>query len=231
MTSCCFSGIYRDTTPLCTCSTENGNWDRVFLNMCEHGQVKDGTQIMNVNGYIWGILKEKEGLTFLIVCRNVNQQTVDESLQQLKSQFVRSNLNWKTAEQLSLMTAFEGKLSDFMRRVSTQGKLASIQANINETTDTMKSSYEEVLIRGINMENLTSLSDQLDQSATMYKEESTELKKAMCWRKYRFYVIGSIIVLIVLYVILVIICGGFDLKPRCIAENSSPTPSPTPAVD
>ena len=64
---CCYAGIYRETIPLVTCSTENGNWDRVFLNMSEHGQIKDGMQIMNVNGYLWGIMKEREGLTFLIV--------------------------------------------------------------------------------------------------------------------------------------------------------------------
>ena len=216
---CCYAGIYRETIPLVTCSTENGNWDRVFLNMSEHGQIKDGIQIMNVNGYLWGIMKEREGLTFLIVNKNIDQKTTEESLQQLKSQFIRANLNWRGAEQLGLMPEYESKLSDFMRTVSTQGKMATIQSNLVDTTQNMTDTYEELLIRGRRIEDVTSLSDQLETNTTIYVEEARNLKFKLFFRKYKYHFLVGIVILIIFYLILALACGGFDLQPRCIKEE------------
>ena len=216
---CCYAGIYRETIPLVTCSTENGNWDRVFLNMSEHGQIKDGIQIMNVNGYLWGIMKEREGLTFLIVNKNIDQKTTEESLQQLKSQFIRANLNWRGAEQLGLMPEYESKLSDFMRTVSTQGKMATIQSNLVDTTQNMTDTYEELLIRGRRIEDVTSLSDQLETNTTIYVEEARNLKFKLFFRKYKYHFLVGIAILIIFYLILALACGGFDLQPRCIKEE------------
>ena len=216
---CSFAGIYRDTTPLVTCSLEAGTWDRVFLNMCDHGKIKDGTQIMNVNGYLWGILREKEGLTFLIVNKGFTQIATEEALQRLKSDFIRANLNWRTAEQLSLMSEYEGKLSDFMYKISQQAKISAIQSNMVDTQESMKATYEEVLTRGMNMDNLTSLSDQLETNATIYKEEATDLRRKMFWRKYRLYFLIGLLAIAFIYILLVVGCGGFDLKPNCIHED------------
>lgn len=222
--SCCFAGIYRNTIPLVTCSTENGNWDRVFLNMSDHGQIKEGIQVMNVSGFLWGILREQEGLTFLIVNRSIDQKTTEEALKQLKSIFIRTGLNWRTAEQLELMSQFEGKLTEFMKTVSTQGKLATIKDNVADTTASMTSTYEELLLRGTHLDNVTSLSDQLETNTTMYVEEARDLKKKLMWRKYRRYAFWIVIALIALYFLLVLICGGFDLRPRCV--SAKPTPEP-----
>ena len=216
---CCYAGIYRETIPLVTCSTENGNWDRVFLNMSEHGQIKDGMQIMNVNGYLWGIMKEREGLTFLIVNKSIDQKTTEEALQQLKSQFIRANLNWRGAEQLGLMPIYESKLSDFMKTVSTQGKMASIKNNLMDTTQSMTDTYEELLIRGRTVEDVTSLSDKLETNTTIYIEEARNLKIKIFFRKYGRYIIFAVVGIILFYTLLAIGCGGFDLQPRCIKEQ------------
>ena len=221
MPNICFAGIYRNSTPLVIYSTENGTWDKVFLNMCEHGNIKDGVQIMNTNGYLWGILRDKDGLTFFIVTQGFTQQSTEESLQQLKSQFIRSNLDWRNAEQLGLTAEYQNKLAHFVVRSSQQAKISIIKQNMNDTQDGMTSAYGELLIRDMNLNQLGNLSDQLETNTKIYNDEAKVLQRHLCWRKYKNYVFVTLAILVFLYLIIVISCGGFDLKPRCIKPKTT----------
>ncbi|EAX90521.1 Synaptobrevin family protein [Trichomonas vaginalis G3] len=227
---CCFAGIYRGSIPLVTHSTEDGMWDRIFLNMCENGKVKQGIQLLNTNGYLMGILRDVDDLSFMIVTKDIDDKTAEDHLQRLKSEFIRANLNWRTAEQLSLMSVYEGKLTDFMTRVTRQAKVSKIETNVSGTMDEMKEQYYELFQRQCNLEHINQLAEELDSHSGLYENNAVKLKRKLCWERYRWYVIGGSITLIVFLIIIIVSCGGFNLQPRCIKPAATPAPT-TPPVD
>ena len=213
---CCYVGIYRGTIPLVTVSSVPGTWDKLYLNMCEHNQIIDGVQTMQKSdGYYWGVFRDKDSLTFLIVNKGINQVVMESSLESLRSGFHRHQLDWKKSEQHGLKIHYEGTLSAFMQKVTRDLKVKQVQMNVAEISDNMSESYQNVLLRGKNLDQVTQLTDQLGSTTTLYKRESVNVKRSFCWEKYRWTFFLIIILLIFIYIIAILFCGGIDLKPYC----------------
>lgn len=223
---CAYAGIYRGSTPLVTHSSEDGIWDRLFLNMWDNGKVKPGSQLLNTNGYLLAILRDADDLTFVIVTKEIDDKSAEDNLQRLKSEFIRANLNWRTAEQLSLMSVYEGKLTDFMTKITRQAKVSKIEQNVSGTLDEMKEQYYELFQRQVKLDHIHELATELDTHSNLYETRAVEVKRKLCWQKYRFYVIAGLIFIGLFFIILFISCGGFNLQPRCIKPKPTPTPTP-----
>jgi len=203
-----------------------GTWDKLYLNMDEHNQIKEGSQTMQKSdGYFWGVYREKEGLTFLIVNRGFHQGVMESSLETMRNRFHRANLNWRNAEQHGLKMQYERELEVFMQQVSQNLKAKQISRNLTDTTETMKDTYQKVLLRGKQLDSISQISDQLGNTASMYRTESQAVKRAVFWDKYRWRILAVVLILLIFVILLMVICGGVDFKPHCISAGT-PTPQP-----
>lgn len=215
-----YGAVYRNTVPLVTYSVEPGSWDNVYVNMVNHGKVQIGFNPMQINNMTLGILSEKTGLAFLLVMKGNEESVLIKSLEDLKSDFLRRNLNWQACGQNDLYPEYGGRLKELMDFYGRSQKIGAIQTNMQDSIQSMNEALESALLRGQNLEKFDNLADSIGSSASVYQQDARKLKNKMCWQKYQWYIIGGGIVLLLFLILLFSLCGGFDLKPHCIKPKS-----------
>lgn len=80
-------------------------------------------------------------------------------------------------------------------------KIKKIQSDVDETRNIMIQNIESVLERGENIERLHESTIHLVTNAKTFKDESTRLRRATCWRTYKLKIIIAICVTLALLVL------------------------------
>jgi vesicle-associated membrane protein 7 len=91
-------------------------------------------------------------------------------------------------------------------------KIAQVKENIQKTQDATTQNLTLALARGEQLEIMSQKADKIKDSATAFHREAKNVSRMMCWQKWRWYVIGGVIIAVVIFIILLIACGGFAFK-------------------
>lgn len=93
---------------------------------------------------------------------------------------------------------------------SEQGhKIAIIKENIMQAQEAMTKNLEEALKRGDSLEAMENKANELNNHAQQFERSTKDLKRKMCFQKYRWYFLGALIVVVLIWLISSFICG-FD---------------------
>jgi vesicle-associated membrane protein 4 len=68
----------------------------------------------------------------------------------------------------------------------TYDKLDEIRVKISDTTNLMKNNIEQVIQRGENIENVEEKSEELQNSALQFKNQSASYRRKMCWKNAKY---------------------------------------------
>jgi vesicle-associated membrane protein 7 len=162
--------------------------------------------------YVFYALVEKTGLVFLSL--SVADASVflrRNMLEEMKSKWHAKFGN--TAEQ---MTAYQ-KSSDFesdfkavFATFSTERakKLAEVKDNIQKTQDQTTQNLTLALARGEQLEVMAAKADKILESASAFHREAKSVSRMMWCQKWRWYFIGAGIVVVIVFIIVLIACGG-----------------------
>lgn len=88
---------------------------------------------------------------------------------------------------------------------TSDGKIASLQAQVKEVSHIMLNNIEQTLKRGENLETLSTRSENLEESSILFKKSSTELKWKLWRQGLRLYGIIGCLTLFLLGIIAVVI--------------------------
>lgn len=214
-----YAAVFRGDVPLVEHSTESGSWDKIYVNMLSHKNLQSGFNGRNVNNMTFGILIERDSLAFLLVMMGSEENLLNKNLEDFRSDFLRRNLPWRTCNKNELQPIYGTRIKELMEIYERSLKVSKITSNLQDSVATMNESLENAVLRGKRLENIEDLADTLGSSTSLYQENSRRLKTKNCFRKYQWYIVGCVIVVLMLLILLFSICGGFDLKPRCIKSE------------
>lgn len=193
----CYAAVLRDDIPLVQHCPKPGNFDIFYQKFCERNTITPGRTIIQCDGFHWGIQLETTGLTFLCVIKQPKDQTVlEKSLEDIKSRFLRLYASsWKTSAPFSLQTSFEPQLERVKQSIETWFRVE--EQSIIELS---ASGEQEALI---NERPSISVLSTLGSNARKRRMKKTLVACSVA------------ILLLVIYLALVMICGGWDLTPKC----------------
>eukprot|EP01061_Rhynchopus_euleeides_P045845 TRINITY_DN8442_c0_g1_i1.p1 TRINITY_DN8442_c0_g1~~TRINITY_DN8442_c0_g1_i1.p1 ORF type:complete len:246 (+),score=126.46 TRINITY_DN8442_c0_g1_i1:54-740(+) len=109
---------------------------------------------------------------------------------------------------------FTGELNKRME-VANSGEedtIRKIKKNIDETKEIMNKNIDELLTRGEKIDILMEKSTALESGATQFRSSARNLKWAMWKRKMCMIGLVVFILLVVIFIIVLIACGGFKFE-------------------
>ena len=119
---------------------------------------------------------------------------------------------WSMVQQAKDLKDFTGQLNERME-VANSGKedtIRQIKTQIDETKGIMNKNIDELLGRGERIDLLIVKSNALESGATQFRSSARNLKWAMWKRKICMTALVVFILLVVIFIIVLIACGGFD---------------------
>lgn len=176
-----------------------------------------------MNYYIFSIYKsDPMNLTF--ICASSNEKFDDPQfpLKYLEQLSTRWNFTFSDRASISkagphsLTQAGRNLFESVLKEVSNVSKTEKMKRDLDQTQRIMADSVKSALDREDQLHQLTNKSESLMATSESFKAQSQNLKNKMRCSYYRSLFIKFLIILIAIYVILVFVCGGIRLKPRCL---------------
>lgn len=177
-----------------------------------------------MNYYIFSICKSSPmNLTF--ICASSNEKFEDPQfpfkfLDQLST---RWNFTYgdkassiSTAGPHSLTKSSQSLFENVLKEALNIAKTEKMKQNLEATQRMMEDSVKGAMDRDEQLHQLTNKSESLMATSENFKAQSQNLKNKMRCSYYRSLFIKIFIALIIVYVILIYVCGGVTLKPRCL---------------
>ena len=196
----CYGAVFRGTTPLCVFSPEPGNYEKIFIDICNKNGLENGKTSLKLDNCLWIIQHDDQDLNFLLVIQNVkDNETVDHFIDEIKSRFIRFHGNeWKTAQAHELYTRFEPNF-----RMICQ----MIESSSNENNRRQSEIFSQDPIESLSARN--EYQSKFSQEASLLHKQIK--RKFTCKRLFLLI----IFILIIIYSIFAILCESFTFREKC----------------
>jgi len=167
----------------------------------------------------------EDGMIYLCMTEENTAQRISFAfLEDIKNRFkVTYGLSAKTAPPLGMNEDFSRVLQNQMNYFSNSkaaDKINKVKGDIEEIKSVMVENIEKVLQRGEQIENLVDQTKNLETQAIRFKKESGHLKRAMWIRNLKITCVLVFVVLILVYLLTAIICGGLAFQ-GCRKKSST----------
>ncbi|KAJ8679323.1 hypothetical protein QAD02_015110 [Eretmocerus hayati] len=126
-----------------------------------------------------------------------------------------------TALAYAMNTEFSRVLANEMKHYSESRDLdtiSKVHGELDELKDIMVKNIDNLAMRGERLELLVNKTENLTNNSVTFRKSSRNLARSLFWKNVKMYVILASALLLVIYFILVMSCGGLGL-PQCIANN------------
>ncbi|KAH0789516.1 Synaptobrevin family protein [Histomonas meleagridis] len=236
MTNCVFIAVYNGKKALAVHTPVMGNYDQLYLNIYNNG-IKTPLLFRQANNSLIGILHDDSDFNVMLVTTGgqMNEKIMGDFLKSIHGKFLSQYAaQWKTAEHLEFQDAFKPYFEEIQRQIErgTRAKISQIKSDLDDTVVKMKDNFKEAILRGEVIEELDEDAQIVENKSKEFNTQSTKLKKYFWWNRFKWWLLVGVLALVVLYLVLVLGCGGFDLKPRCRSSPSvKPTPTPAPVPE
>ncbi|CEO97607.1 V-SNARE coiled-coil homology domain-containing protein [Plasmodiophora brassicae] len=176
---------------------------------------KQGPASYVLDGYYFHYLISK-GVTCLCMADQSCQSPFD-FLDDIKARFTSA---YGSSANTAIAYAFNAEFSNVLRNRMeyfnklnrSQTKISAVQSELNQARNVMVENIDRVLERGDRIELLVDKSERLDASALQFRKRATVLKRSMWWKNVKAVALMVFVILVVVYVILSIACGGPGLS-------------------
>lgn len=227
MSNISYAAVCRNNTILAQAAISSGNFDSAIMEIIGHLNPNE-SQVMTEKGqYRYFVIHDQQGLNFIAAgSPQIQAKVAFEFLENVQKRFnLQYARTWRTVPAYGMQQEFGSQIQSLITSTNND-KIRTIKSNIAATQETMTEAMQNALLRGDKIETMNEKADMMAANAKEYERSATRVKRKMCWERYRWYLIGAIIAVLVLFFLILIICGGFTFK-NC-KSKATPTPSPTP---
>ena len=166
-----------------------------------------------------------DGLTFMAMAdEEFSRRLAFAFLEDAKKRFRTAfGERAKTAVALGMNSDFSSALRrqmEFFSSDPSADRLAHVGSEVDSAKQAMVSNIEKVLERGEKVELLVDKTSALSNNSVRFKKSATQLKNVLWWKNAKLMAVIGVVLLLVVYVVLAIACGGVFFQ-GCWA--SSPT--------
>lgn len=116
-----------------------------------------------------------------------------------------------TAIAYGMNSEFSPMMASEMKRYSQardDDPLQQVHGQLDELKDIMVKNIDELSARGERLELLVNKTEQLSASGVSFRTTSRTLAQTMFWRNIKMYVVIASIVVLLIYIIISLSCGG-----------------------
>lgn len=209
--------VARGKTIVASYSPDGTDLMREVQKLLETPFVKNEQRRMN--RYVFSFLK-KSNLTF--ICATQSDEGANSAikyLDELSDKWVISfGDRANTAQANSMTQQARGLFENVINNIEAANKTEKIKRDIEKTQRIMSESVEMAMVRGNDLENLTSKTEDLLSTSSEFKNQATNLKKTMQCAHYKSIAIYILLALAVIYFILTFVCGGVFLG-KCFKRS------------
>jgi vesicle-associated membrane protein 7 len=205
--------VARATTPLAEYTPVTGNFTNVAIRMLEAIDPNKPRGIVEQGEFMFLSLTDPDRMSYLcVVQKQVNVQTGYAFLEDLKSKWVqRYGRSASSFAPRSKNTEFgQTEIASLLRTFNSPSnqKISQIHANLEETQNKMTQNLTMALARGEQLSVLADKADNIRESAATFKREAEKVKCQQCVAKWKWYILGTVILLVVIFIIVWIACGA-----------------------
>lgn len=127
----------------------------------------------------------------------------------------------QTALAYSMNTDFGSVLANEMKYYGESNQdidlLSKVHGELDELKDIMVKNIDSVAMRGERLELLVNKTENLTSSSVTFRKTSRNLARSLFWKNVKIYVIVGAILIVVIYVIVSISCGGLAWQ-KCVGN-------------
>ena len=103
-------------------------------------------------------------------------------------------------------------------------KISRVRNEVDRVKDIMVNSIDTIMERGERLELLVDKTENLSQHSVQFKQASRTLRRKMWWENKKMVLIVAFAIIISIYIIVSISCGGLAWQ-KCVGSNSNSTGS------
>lgn len=160
-----------------------------------------------------------DGLTFLCMADDSFGRRIPFAfLEDIRSRFMKAyGRTSQTALAYAMNDEFSRVLSqqiDYFSKDPNADNINRMKGEINQVRHVMIENIDKVLERGERLEVLVDKTSAIQNKAFRFRKQTREYRSAMWWRNMKLVSFLIVLVLVIIYVVLAVICGGVTL-PSC----------------
>lgn len=212
--------ISRGKIVLCDHRLTEGNFESILQSVLESVS-KDGicenAKVSFDNGRYVCHTYINRNLVYVCVTESVFDKNVAfNCLFELEEKLLSMGLmeGAQTAGPFALRRSFSETMAVILSRYSSRDVLGRMELQVEEVTGVMRQNIDKVIHRGENLDNITERSDLLAHASTDFRQSATKLRKKLCLRNSKMWVILIIIIIVLIVIVGVIIISILAAKGK-----------------
>jgi len=211
-----YSLVARGSCVLAEFTSTSGNFTTVTRRILEKIPQNDSKMSYVYDRHIFHYVVDG-GLTYLCMAdEEFGRRVPFAFLEDIKNRFKSAyGDRGKSALAYGMNADFSRVLQNQMDYYSNNpnaDKINRVRGEIDEVKSVMVTNIEKVLERGERIELLVDRTENLNQAAFKFKKQSTQLKRAMWWKNVKIMIILIFVVLVIIYFVVAMACGGLAFQ-------------------
>ncbi|CAL7936901.1 unnamed protein product [Xylocopa violacea] len=217
-----YSVVARGTTILAKHATCTGNFDEVTDNILGTIPPQNDNLTYSQGQYLFHYICEDNIIYMCITDDEFQRSRAFLYLTEIKRRFLAAyGQEAQTAVAYAMNTDFGRTLASTMKHYSESNQeidvLANVLGDLDELKDIMSKNIDNVAMRGERLELLVNKTENLTANSVTFRKTSRNLARSLFWKNVKIYVIIGFILIVVIYVIVSISCGGLAW-PKCVGK-------------
>ncbi|XP_076175798.1 vesicle-associated membrane protein 7 [Ptiloglossa arizonensis] len=217
-----YSVVARGTVILAKHATCAGNFDEVTENILAKIPLQPDKLTYSQASYLFHYIWDNNIIYMCITDDEFQKSRAFLYLTEIKRRFlIIYNDGAQTAVAYAMNTEFGRILANEMKYYCETNKdldiLSKVHGELDELKDIMVTNIDNVTMRGERLDLLVNKAENLTANSVTFRKTSRNLARSLFWKNVKIYVIVGAILLVVIYVIVSISCGGLAWQ-KCVGN-------------
>jgi len=224
-----FCVVARGTTVLARHASCVGNFDEIstLVLVRIQQQIESGQDAMSLThgDYVYHYTVKEGVIVMAITDDKFDRQAAFTFLQSVSEKFHREfGPRAKTAIAYSINMEFSLVMASEMKRYNVvssnrtggdQDKISNLQSEVDQVKDIMVANIDVIIERGEKLDLLVDKTENLSANSVTFRTTSRNLQRAMWWKNMKLTVGVALGVIVFLYIIVSLSCGGLAWQ-KCV---------------
>lgn len=216
-----YSVIARGTTVLAKHATCTGNFAEITEQILAKIPPDDDKLTYSQGPYLFHYICENRIIYMCITDDDFQRSRAFLYLNEIKRRFHAAyGQGAQTALAYAMNSEFSRVLSNEMKHYSESkdiDTLSKVHGELDELKDIMVKNIDNVAARGERLELLINKTENLTASSVTFRKTSRNLARSLFWKNIKLYVIVAIILIVVIYFVVSMACGGLAWQ-KCVGN-------------
>lgn len=200
--------VLRDKTPLAEFPLNKPELASSASSILSQVNLESPRLTAQQGNYLFTTLSDSDNITFI----GISDKTADAQLRNSFINEIQREWRLKYGSSCSSFAAHEkdAEFGPIIEKVLNNynnertKQLQVVHNNISEAQMEMSKNMEMALNRGNRINEISEKADDVSQQSQLYYQGTTELRRKMCWQKYKMFVIIGVIVTFFIILLIVI---------------------------